>query len=126
MTEVSKLQGSKCSFEQAEEYFKSVKPLDWLNDQIEGAELGAKPWQLVLFLLNPLIAKLCHAITKCLKLRDMVKAGQLVVMRDVQPVKYENGVYRLSNSEGLDFQTKFLFNAMALDTRLPMCLCMLI
>uniref|UniRef100_A0A915E818 Uncharacterized protein n=1 Tax=Ditylenchus dipsaci TaxID=166011 RepID=A0A915E818_9BILA len=116
---------------------KSVQPLDWLNDQIKDAELGVRPWQLVLFALNPLLAKLWSGLSvedkwdfslkyksmfmtyyaamplqSAYKLRDMVKAGQLVVMRDVQPVKYENGVYRLSNGEGLDFQTKYLFNAM--------------
>uniref|UniRef100_A0A915CN02 RecQ mediated genome instability protein 1-like N-terminal helical domain-containing protein n=1 Tax=Ditylenchus dipsaci TaxID=166011 RepID=A0A915CN02_9BILA len=137
MSEVSKLQGCECSIEEAEDYFRSVKPLDWLNDQIKSAELGAKPWQLVLFSLNPLLAKLWSGLSledkadffsrfysmlmtyyaamplqSAYKLRDMVKSGQLLVMRNVQPVKYQNGLYSLRNGEGLHFQIKYLFNAM--------------
>lgn len=133
--ELSLALNKPCSFDSIIKSYEDVKPLAWINKEIEQAEKGVKPWQQVMFSLYPMIPDIWQRINlrdqkrfileynslfmtylagfpleNAHKIKNLLESGQLKVLGGLQHIKKQDGNYILQGKNDIA-KTKYLFNA---------------
>jgi uncharacterized NAD(P)/FAD-binding protein YdhS len=133
--EISLALNKPCSFDSITKSYKDIKPLTWINKEIEQAEKPAKPWQQVMFSLYPMVPDIWQRMNlkdqrkflleynplfmtylagfpleNAYKIKNLLESGQLKVLGDLQTIKQQDEKYILQG-ENKTTRTKYLFNA---------------
>lgn len=133
--ELSLALNKPCSFESIIKSHEDIKPLAWINKEIEQAEKDVKPWQQVMFSLYPMVPDIWQRmdlrdqkkfmlqynslfmtylagfpLENAYKIKNLLESGQLKVLGGLQSIKQQDGKFILQGEKEVA-KTKYLFNA---------------
>ena len=133
--EISLALNKPCSFNSIAKSYQDIKPLSWINKEIDQAERNAKPWQQVMFSFYPMVPDIWQRIDledqrkfileyrslfmtylaafpleNAYKVKNLLESGQLKVLGGLQLIKHQDGKFILQGKTE-SVKTNYLFNA---------------